>query len=293
MRKNIFGVVVLFASLALMTACNSKPQPCEKHTWGDWQETTAATCTEKGEKTRTCTVCGEKETTETKALGHNFDDGTVTKEATCGDPGVKTFHCTRCEETKTEPIYVDHTWATEGTEVEGEANQAAYKVFNCTKCTAKKIEFAAKQATGKSTISGSLKSDSTFPDYMKLGTNGDYVSYTFALSGISGEAKIYMRGVMDFWHDGNNENQDRNFFSGKNNSDGNFKLEVNGTAVDYSWSKDLKYEDMLPGEAQGSYSALGDALVGTCTIKDGENTVKYTRQESYNMVIKDFVIVVG
>ena len=31
-------------------------------TYGDWTVTTAATCTEDGERTRSCTVCGETDT---------------------------------------------------------------------------------------------------------------------------------------------------------------------------------------------------------------------------------------
>lgn len=44
---------------------------CE-HQWGEWVETKAPTCTEVGEETRTCSVCGETETREVAAAGHNF-----------------------------------------------------------------------------------------------------------------------------------------------------------------------------------------------------------------------------
>jgi len=127
---------------------------------------------------------------------------------------------------------------------------------------------------------------------MKLSSNGNSVEYKIN-SSVAGKAKIYQRGVMDYWYDGNNNNEARNYYAGKNNQDGNFKLEVNGNAVDYSWSKDITYADMLPGEAQNGYSPLGDALIGDCELVAGVNTIKYTRQESYNMLIKDFVIIIG
>ena len=44
---------------------------CIKHVFGEWTVTKAATCTETGVSTRTCTVCGEaKETKDIPALGH-------------------------------------------------------------------------------------------------------------------------------------------------------------------------------------------------------------------------------
>ena len=296
MKKNFFATLVLFASLAL-TACgggtngNSNANKSTKHThsWGEWTETKAATCEEKGSKERSC-ACGEKQTQDIAALDHDWDNGVVTQAATCAVPGVMTYTCKRCQKTKTEEIKADHTWG-EATPVAGADNEAAYNMFTCTLCGAKKIEIAAKQAEGKATIDGSLKSDTTYPDYMKLNTNGNSITYTFN-SSIAGNATIYQRGVMDYWHDGNNENQARNYYSGKNSTDGNFELKVNDQVVDYSWSKDVTYEDMLPGEYTGSYSPLGDAKIGACAINAGANTITYKRTESYNMLIKDFVIII-
>ena len=45
-----------------------------------------------------------KEQTEVPALGHNWDSGKITKAATCTEAGVKTYTCTRCQKTKTEEI---------------------------------------------------------------------------------------------------------------------------------------------------------------------------------------------
>ena len=48
----------------------TKP-PCE-HSWGEWSESKPASCTAKGERTRTCSLCGSTETGEIDMLPHTF-----------------------------------------------------------------------------------------------------------------------------------------------------------------------------------------------------------------------------
>ena len=43
----------------------------DAHTWGEWDDTTPATCTENGERTRECEVCGKTESEAIDALGHD------------------------------------------------------------------------------------------------------------------------------------------------------------------------------------------------------------------------------
>ena len=59
-----------------------------EHSFGEWIVTTQPTCTEPGEKTRTCTGCGEVETMVIDATGHHYKDGKCTD---CGaaDPGYQ------------------------------------------------------------------------------------------------------------------------------------------------------------------------------------------------------------
>ena len=119
--------------------------PALGHNWDSGKITKAATCTEAGVKTYTCTRCQKTKTEEIKAtghkevkdaavaatcekagktegshcsvcgkvikaqkevpvLGHNWDAGKITKAATCTETGVKTYTCTRCQKTKTEEI---------------------------------------------------------------------------------------------------------------------------------------------------------------------------------------------
>lgn len=66
----------------------------QEHTFGAWSD---------GEQT--CTVCSY-----VKTCSHSWNSGEVTKAATCTETGVKTFTCTVCSATKTESIPVtNHT----------------------------------------------------------------------------------------------------------------------------------------------------------------------------------------
>lgn len=86
--------------------------PTGEHTWGNWEETLASTCSAKGRKTCTCTVCSATETEDVPMVDHAWDDGKVTTQADKDQPGVKTFTCTECGATKTEsiPALGDHVW---------------------------------------------------------------------------------------------------------------------------------------------------------------------------------------
>ena len=76
----------------------------EAHTYGEWKETTAPTCTEDGEKVREC-ECGASETAAVGALGHDWGEWTETKKATCTEKGEEARTCQRdkCGVTETRP----------------------------------------------------------------------------------------------------------------------------------------------------------------------------------------------
>ena len=65
--------------------------------------TTAAGCETTGEKTYTCSNCGDSYTESIEAIGHNYTSE-VTTAAGCETTGEKTYTCTECGETTTETI---------------------------------------------------------------------------------------------------------------------------------------------------------------------------------------------
>ena len=67
------------------------------HNFGEWVTVTESTCTEDGEESRTCEVCGKTETRRTAATGHDYSDQwTIDEEADCVNDGSKSRHCSRC-----------------------------------------------------------------------------------------------------------------------------------------------------------------------------------------------------
>ena len=76
------------------------------HAWSEWTETTAPTCTDKGEETRICTKeCGvEPETREVPALGHDWGNWVTTIEPTTDAKGEERRDCSRCDAFETREI---------------------------------------------------------------------------------------------------------------------------------------------------------------------------------------------
>ena len=75
---------------------------CSTHEFGDWKGV-HADCENTGEITRTCLICGHKETITEEALGHKYTSE-ITKEPTTKKTGIRTYTCERCADTYTEEI---------------------------------------------------------------------------------------------------------------------------------------------------------------------------------------------
>ena len=121
-----------------------------EHSFGDWQITTPATCTVKGEKARSCSVCGKKETEEIPTKEHSWGAWTVTKAATCTAAGTRVHTCSVCgaEETGT----IDATehkmtfFAAKAATTSATGNKAYYECSVCGKL------FADKEGKNETTL---------------------------------------------------------------------------------------------------------------------------------------------
>ena len=74
------------------------------HKYGNWITTTKPTCTATGVQTKTCSVCGDKQTQSVAATGHSWGAWETTKQPTCTAAGVQTKTCSTCSATETKSV---------------------------------------------------------------------------------------------------------------------------------------------------------------------------------------------
>lgn len=94
MKKTIIIALTIILILTSFTSCENNTH---EHTWDKGTVTKAATCTEKGVTTYTCTGCKKTITEEIEALGHKWNDGVETTKATYLKKGTLTKTCTRTD----------------------------------------------------------------------------------------------------------------------------------------------------------------------------------------------------
>ena len=117
----------------------------ENHSWDAGKVTTKATCTEEGEKTFTCSICGDEKTEKVSATGHQHTEIRNKKEATCKEEGYSgDTWCKDCGKkilsgqaiVKTE----DHSWNQGEITKEPTCKEEGEKTFTCSICGNTKTE---------------------------------------------------------------------------------------------------------------------------------------------------------
>lgn len=73
------------------------PYCAGQHSWGDWSETTAATCVREGEESRACNDCGEAETRKTGLGAHSLAKVKAVEATTEAEGNVEFYACTVCD----------------------------------------------------------------------------------------------------------------------------------------------------------------------------------------------------
>ena len=117
----------------------------ENHSWDAGKVTTKATCTEEGEKTFTCSICGDKKTEKISATGHQHTEIRNRKEATCKETGYSgDTWCKDCGKkilsgqtiAKTE----NHSWDAGKVTTKATCTEEGEKTFTCSICGNTKTE---------------------------------------------------------------------------------------------------------------------------------------------------------
>ena len=186
----------------------SQPASEHKHSYGEWKQTKAPTCTEKGEEEQVC-ECGEKKTRSVAALGHDWSQWNVTVEATCAQSGSQERTCSRCGLKETEVIpqlqhdFGDGAEKVDVLEVEGSVKEEMYKCKTCTTTSIRwsSLEYdktkTAERSTKNPESRGSGKAirfDST-ANYQDKDTTkkGCHIVYNVYIPEAIEKASIYMK----------------------------------------------------------------------------------------------------
>ncbi len=77
---------------------------CETCSFGEWEKILEATCKQQGALTRTCTVCGNIQTSPVSKIECKFGEWTTVTEPTVDAVGLKKRVCTVCGEKQTEEL---------------------------------------------------------------------------------------------------------------------------------------------------------------------------------------------
>ena len=126
----------------------------DAHNYGEEPTSTTATCTEAGEETYTCSVCGKVDVREVEAYGHNFklNEGerlSTTTPATCGKAGFDEYVCETCGTLRL--VAVQATGKHTLTKVESKAatceEAGNNEYYTCSECNGVFKDAEGKQAT--------------------------------------------------------------------------------------------------------------------------------------------------
>ena len=121
----------------------------ENHSWDAGAITTEPTCTEEGEKTLTCSICGDTKMEKMRATGHQHTEIRDQKNPTCKEAGYSgDTYCTDCGKkissgkaiAKTE----DHSWNQGEIIKEPTCKEEGEKTFTCSICGNTKTEKVSK-----------------------------------------------------------------------------------------------------------------------------------------------------
>lgn len=135
----LLTLVFMLAAILTLTGCPGPVNTIEPPVWDDGVVTTEPTCTTEGVKTYTCSN-GETRTETIPALGHDMGDKwEITKNPTCTEKGSKTRKCSHCGETETVEIdALGHDWEeiiTDKTKV-ATCTENGIAVYKCKTCGA-------------------------------------------------------------------------------------------------------------------------------------------------------------
>ncbi len=144
------------------------------HVWGEWNTTQELSCTQDAVSERKCTVCGTTETNVLNTTGHKYEKEVTA--ATCTENGYTTYTCSVCNDSYVDNVTTKtgHIWnsGSEGSAPTLTSNGTI--LFTCNQCNAEKSEtitFTDKYSYLAGSVFRSVKED-----YHTATANYAYVS---------------------------------------------------------------------------------------------------------------------
>ncbi|MCD7722827.1 MAG: fibronectin type III domain-containing protein, partial [Clostridiales bacterium] len=146
------------------------------HSWDDGEVTKEATCTENGEITYTCTVCGETKTEEiSSSTAHNYELDTNDSEykaATCTEDGVNVYVCSLCKDRYTETVPATGHSYTKAGSVAATCEEAGYDIYTCENCVG--TNYTINEDGTLSDGAGNVLTETVFDEEGNVVTAGEY-----------------------------------------------------------------------------------------------------------------------
>ena len=176
-----------------------------------------------------------------------------------------------------------HTWGTRS-EKHTEEGKTGYWTNECSVCHTKAIildalEYTKKDGENKDKSGATLKLDKP---------NGSYVEYEFTMPEAAANPTIAVYGWVDYWKDGQNNNNERGFFNG---SDPNVGVNINGNDLTITNTKTYEQMGMTAGDnGNGSFTLCEMGALST-SVAAGACKLTYTRLGSYNLNITEIWLI--
>ena len=187
------SVPMLKASDTATNSSNSsKNDKTSSHTHSyTYEITEEATCTEKGEKTYTCTICGNTFKTSIPATNHPSRK-TVRTEGDCGDPGTIETICNICDAViSSETLYYEHDWGSWETTTEPTTTSTGVRTRTCKDCGEEETKTISRLSSSSSSSSGGSNNSSGSSGSGSSGSDNSSSDNSGSGSGSSGTSHTH------------------------------------------------------------------------------------------------------
>ncbi len=192
----------------------SYPLYSEVHSVDAWTTVTPATCTDPGEETAICTICGEEITREIEPLGHDWTN------AVSNYDGTHDHTCARCGITQTDPCDYE------------EQSEGGFTMHTCRECGYSYTD----ELTGAQSIA--LWDFEEEPvDWTFVDADGDGYNWEWYSTSSAYEGDYVLRS--DSWYNGSALTPDNWAISPA------FSLVGTDSAQLSVWSRDSSYDDII------------------------------------------------